>query len=337
MNALDRLVKRYPEVQLATLVDQPPEGDEWLHEIKLDGYRLLGFVAGHGACLRTRNGKDWTEKFPSLVAALETLKAQDAVLDMEAVVLTAEGKSSFQALQAALGNEENASKVVAYVFDLLHLDGEDLCGLPLTKRKEKLKSLLTRSRQKTFLRYSEHVVGAGNKLLAKACASDLEGIVSKKADAPYLPGRQNSWLKSKCAQRQEFIILGSSKARTGVRALGALYLGYRKDATLRYAGKVGTGFSMKSARELADRLEKLAVDKPTLSRSKTGGVGLSEWQSIRWVKPVLICEVAFTEWTQEGHIRHPSFQGLRQDKNAGQVKRETPWQQQGPEKTRARP
>jgi bifunctional non-homologous end joining protein LigD len=166
--------------------------------------------------------------------------------------------------------------------------------------------------------------------LAKACASDLEGIVSKKADAPYVPGRQNSWLKSKCAQRQEFIILGSSKARTGVRAIGALYLGYPKDATLQYAGKVGTGFSMKSARELADRLEKLAVDKPTLTRSEASGIGLSEWQSIRWVKPILICEVAFTEWTQDGHIRHPSFQGLRQDKNAGEVKRETPWPQQKP-------
>jgi bifunctional non-homologous end joining protein LigD len=322
MNALDRLVKHYPEVQLATLVDQPPEGDEWLHEIKLDGYRLLGFVSGHAACLRTRNGKDWTEKFPSVVAALETLKADDAVVDMEAVVLNSEGKSSFQALQA------DASRIVAYVFDLLHLDGEDLSNLPLTKRKEKLKSLLTRSRQKTSLRYSEHIVGEGNKLLAKACASDLEGVVSKKADAPYMPGRQNSWLKSKCAQRQEFIILGSSKARTGVRALGALYLGYRKNAALQYAGKVGTGFSMKSARELADRLEKLAVDKPTLARSDAGGIGLSEWQSIRWVKPVLICEVAFTEWTQDGHIRHPSFQGLRQDKNTGEVKRETPWQQQ---------
>lgn len=330
MSALDRLLKRYPEVQLATLVDKPPEGDEWLHEIKLDGYRLLGFVSGHAACLRTRNSKDWTHKFPSLGAALETLKAEGAVLDMEAVVLTAEGKSSFQALQAALGGGAKANKIVAYVFDLLHLDGEDISSLPLTERKKKLKSLLTRSRQKTFLRYGEHVVGEGNKLLAKACASGLEGIVSKKADAPYQPGRQNSWLKSKCAQRQEFIILGSSKARTGVRALGALYLGYQKDAMLRYAGKVGTGFSMKSARELADRLEKLAVDKPTLTRPETGGIGLSEWQSIRWVKPVLICEVAFTEWTKDGHIRHPSFQGLRQDKNAREVKREIPWQPQRP-------
>ncbi len=329
MNALDRLVQRYPEVQLATLVDQPPEGEQWLHEIKLDGYRLLGFVSGHSACLRTRNGKDWTEKFPSLVAALETLKADDAVLDMEAVVLNSEGKSGFQALQAALGGA-NAGKIVAYVFDLLHLDAEELSGLPLTERKKKLKSLLTESRQKTSLRYSEHVVGDGEKLLAKACASDLEGIVSKKADSPYVPGRQNSWLKSKCAQRQEFIILGSSKARTGVRALGALYLGYKKDATLQYAGKVGTGFSMRTARELADRLDKLAVSKPTLTRSETAGIGLSEWQSIRWVKPVLICEVAFTEWTQDGHIRHPSFQGLRQDKKAQEVKRETPWQQQRP-------
>jgi len=240
------------------------------------------------------------------------------------VILDAEGKSSFQALQAALGGGGNREKIVAYVFDLLHLDGKDLTALPLTVRKEKLHALLKTSGQNSAVRYSEHIVGQGGEMFAKACARGLEGIVSKKADAPYTAGRQKDWLKTKCAQRQEFIILGYSAARTGDRALGALYLGYRKDGALRYAGKVGTGFSMKSAHDLAERFAKLAVTKPVLTRAEMGGLTAGEWQSIRWIKPVLLCEVAFTEWTEDGRIRHPSFQGLREDKDAGEVKKETP-------------
>lgn len=161
-------------------------------------------------------------------------------------------------------------------------------------------------------------------MFAKACRLGLEGIVSKKADAPYIAGRQKIWLKTKCAQRQEFVILGFSQARTGDRALGALYLGYRKNGSLRYAGKVGTGFSMKGARELVDRFAKLTAQKPVLTREETKGLAAREWQSITWVKPVLLCEVAFTEWTEDGRIRHPSFQGLREDKDASEVKKETP-------------
>ena len=315
---------------MATLVDQAPEGEQWLHEIKFDGYRLLGFVSGGIPHLRTRNGKDWTESFPSLAAALEKLKAKDAVLDMEAVILDAEGKSSFQALQAALGGGGKPEKIVAYVFDLLHLDGKTLTDLPLTDRKEKLQALLKKSKQDAALRYSEHIVGQGAKMFAKACAAGLEGIVSKQANAPYRTGRQKAWLKTKCGQRQEFIILGFSAARTGDRALGALYLGYRKDSALHYAGKVGTGFSMKSARDLAQRFKTISVTKPVLTRAETGGLPAREWQSIRWVKPVLLCEVAFTEWTQDGRIRHPSFQGLREDKDAHDVRKEIPCRRNRP-------
>jgi bifunctional non-homologous end joining protein LigD len=321
---LTRLMERYPEVQLATLVDKAPEGTEWLHEIKLDGYRLLGFVSGGLPRLRTRNGKDWTESFPTLAAALENLKAKDAVLDMEAVVVDGEGKSSFQALQAALGDGGNAGKITAYVFDLLHLDGKDLTGLPLTERKEKLQALLKKTRQDTAFRYSEHIAGQGAEMFATACEKGLEGIISKQANAPYRAGRQKAWLKIKCGQRQEFIVLGFSAARSGERALGALYLGYRKDGSLRYAGKVGTGFSMQGARDLVERFAKLEVTEAVLTRAETGGLTGREWQSIRWVKPVLLCEVAFTEWTQDGRIRHPSFQGLREDKDAREVKQETP-------------
>jgi bifunctional non-homologous end joining protein LigD len=323
-DGLERLMQRYPEVQLATLVDRPPEGEQWLHEIKFDGYRLLGFVSGGEARLRTRNGKDWTGSFPPLAAALEKLKAKNAVLDMEAVVVDNEGKSGFQALQTALGDGGNPGQIIAYVFDLLHLNGRDLTAAPLTVRKENLRSLLKKSKERATLRYSEHLAGQGAEMFAQARERGLEGIVSKKADAAYIAGRQKSWLKSKCVQRQEFIILGFSEARTGGRALGALYLGYRKDGALRYAGKAGTGFTMKGASELVKRFAKLAMQKPVLTRAETGGLPAEEWQSIRWIKPVLLCEVAFTEWTQDGRIRHPSFQGLREDKDANDVQQETP-------------
>jgi bifunctional non-homologous end joining protein LigD len=322
-NELKRLLPLYPEVQLATLVDAPPQGEEWLHEIKFDGYRLLGFVSGGAAALRTRNGKDWTGIFPSLAAALEKLKVEDAVLDMEAVIVE-KGKTSFQALQAALGDGGKPEKIVAYVFDLLHLDGKDLTRLPLTERKKKLETLLKKSKQDGWLRYSAHIVGEGEAMFAKACETGLEGIISKRASAPYGAGRQKSWLKIKCSLRQEFIILGFSDARTGGRALGALYLGYKKNGALHYAGKVGTGFSMKSARELAERFAGMVLEKPTLSRAETDGLGAGEWKTVHWIKPSLLCEVAFTEWTQDGHIRHPSFQGLRGDKEAGDVKKEAP-------------
>lgn len=322
--SLDAMTKRYPEMQLATLVDKPPDGESWVHEIKFDGYRLLGFVSGGEARLITRNGKDWTSKFKSLATALENLSVEDGVLDMEAVVLDAEGKSSFQSLQAALGGRGGASKIVGYVFDLLFLNGDDLTRESLIARKEKLETVLKAAKQSTVLRYSQHVTGQGQQMLAKACEKGLEGIIAKDANAPYTPGRNKSWLKIKCGKRQEFVIVGFSDARKGERAIGALYLGYRNDGKLQYAGKVGTGFSMKSAGELADLLETISVTKPTFSRAETSGLAAGEWQAVHWVKPSLICEVAFTEWTDDGKIRHPSFQGLREDKEASEVKKEMP-------------
>lgn len=321
---LRRLIERYPGVQLATLVDKAPEGDGWVHEIKFDGYRLLGFFAEGEVTLRTRNGNDWTSSFPGIVEAMRKLNCDAAVIDLEAVVLDASGKSSFQALQAALGDGGNPETIVAYVFDLLYLDGADLTRLPFTERKSTLKALLKNSKQETALRYSDHFAVEGAEMHEQACAKGLEGIVSKREDAPYIAGRQKTWLKVKCALRQEFIIVGYSAAKTGGRALGALYLGYRKDKALVYAGKVGTGFTMKSARELAERLGNLAVSEPVLTRAETKGMGAGEWSAVHWVRPELLCEVAFTEWTEDGRIRHPSFQGLREDKSAAEVKQEKP-------------
>jgi bifunctional non-homologous end joining protein LigD len=314
-------MKRYSQVQLATLVDTPPEGPQWVHEIKFDGYRLLGYVSGDESRLLTRNGKDWTESFPSLSVALKTLPVKDAVLDMEAVLLDADGKSSFQSLQAALGEGGDRGRIVAYVFDLLHVDGADLTRKTLLERKKRLQAVLKNDKA---LRYSSHVTGQGAEMFAKACETGLEGIISKEADAPYIPGRQRSWLKIKCSRRQEFIIVGFSDARKGERALGALYLAYKRSGALQYAGKVGTGFSMQSARELAERLAKIEVKTPVLNRSETTGLPAGEWRAVHWVKPVMLCEVTFTEWTGDGRIRHPSFQGLREDKDASQVTKEQP-------------
>ncbi|MFL6449065.1 MAG: DNA ligase D [Bryobacteraceae bacterium] len=321
-SGLSALMKRYSGVQLATLVDTSPEGPQWLHEIKFDGYRLLGYVFGGESRLLTRNGKDWTNKFPSLSAALEKLPVKNVVLDMEAVMLDEKGKSSFQSLQAALGEGGNRADIVAYVFDLLCIDDADLTQRSLLERKERLQSLLNSN--KSALRYSAHVLGDGAEMFAKACETGLEGIISKEANAPYVAGRQRSWLKIKCSRRQEFIIIGYSDARKGERALGALYLAYQKNGTLEYAGKVGTGFSMQSARELTQRLAKIGVKLPVLSRSETAGLAAGEWNNFHWVKPTLLCEVAFTEWTADGRIRHPSFQGLREDKHSSEVKQEQP-------------
>jgi bifunctional non-homologous end joining protein LigD len=316
---LAELMRRYAEVQLATLVDAPPEGSQWVHEIKYDGYRLLAFLANGNVRLRTRNGNDWTPKFPSISASVAKLKAKTAILDMEAVVLDSAGKSNFQAMQGALGDGGNPQSIQAYVFDLLYLDGEDITGESLTSRKEALEGLLKKSKASKSLHYSDHVAGRGADMLAKSCAMGLEGVVSKLADSLYRPGRQKTWLKSKCIKRQEFVIIGFTDARTGTRAIGALHLGYNEHGKLKYAGKVGTGFGMKYAQDLYGRLSKLRTDTPPVQDLPRSVV-----KAAHWVKPSLLCEVSFTEWTADGHIRHPSFQGLREDKKPQEVVKEKP-------------
>jgi bifunctional non-homologous end joining protein LigD len=318
-NTVTELIKKYPHVELATLADEPPVGDEWLHEIKFDGYRLVAYCSNGEVRLQTRNGNDWTRKFHSICASVAKLKVKSAVLDMEAVVLDSAGKSSFQAMQHALGEGGNRQSIQAYIFDLLHLDGKDLTGEPLTSRKKTLENLLKKSRANGYLHYSDHVAGRGTEMLAKSCSMGLEGVVSKLAASPYLAGRQRSWLKSKCIKRQEFVIIGYTSARTGPRAIGALHLGYNQNGRMKYAGKVGTGFGMKDARNVYDRLVKLSTKTPVVTGLPPGIL-----KSAHWVKPALLCEVSFTEWTEDGHIRHPSFQGLREDKKPEEVTMENP-------------
>jgi bifunctional non-homologous end joining protein LigD len=252
------------------------------------------------------------------------LKARDAVLDMEAVVLDEHGKSGFQNLQAALGEGGHREQIAAFTFDLLYLDGLDYTKKPLIERKAALAALLQKSKAGKGLVYSDHFAGDGAGIFKKSCALGLEGVVSKRADAPYTAGRDRNWLKSKCIQRQEFVIVGYSDARSGDRALGALYLAYYAEGRLKYAGKVGTGFTMKSARDLAGRFTPLATGTPVLPRAETTGMSLGEYQGVHWLTPKLLCEISFTEWTGDGRIRHPSFQGLREDKHARDVRMEKP-------------
>jgi bifunctional non-homologous end joining protein LigD len=313
------LFERYPDLQLATLVEAPPEGDGWLHEIKYDAYRLLAFLDDRKVRLLTRNRNDWTVRFPSIQASVGRLKARSAVLDVEAAIVEPTGRTDFHALQQALSEFGDSRAIVGYAFDLLHLDGTDLSGCPQIERKEKLQTLLEKSTLGNQLYYSEHVRGSGAAELKKACRLGLEGIVSKFATAPYRTGRQKTWLKSKCLTRQEFIILGFSAAKSGDRAIGALYLGYRRDGEIAYAGKVGTGFTTADATVLLEKMSSLETKTPSAK-----GVPRSELRAIHWVKPKLLCEVVFVEWTKDGYIRHPSFQGLREDKQARSVRRETP-------------
>ena len=317
--AIVELVKRYAHVELASLTDAPPEGDQWMHEIKFDGYRLLAFRSNGEVRLQTRNGNDWTHRFPSIQAAVAKLKVKDAVLDMEAVVLDEAGRSSFQAMQHALGEGGNPQSIHAYVFDLLYLDGKEFTGEPLTTRKKALENILKTSRDGSYLHYSDHVVGQGTKMLSKSCSMGLEGVVSKLLDSLYRAGRQKDWLKSKCIKRHEFVIVGYTAARSGPRAIGALHLGYNQNGELKYAGKVGTGFSMQGARNLYDRLVKLSSKTPAVT-----GVPRSVLPAAHWVRPALLCEVSFTEWTEDGRVRHPSFQGIREDKKPQEVTMEKP-------------
>lgn len=318
-SALHDLMRKYAKVELATLVDRPPVGNDWVHEIKFDGYRLLAYLAGGSVRLITRNGNDWTRNSPGIYVAVSKLKAKSAVLDMEAVVLDADGKSSFQAIQRALGEGGNPRAIQAFVFDILQLDGADFTRKPLTERKAALEKLLAKSRQDKFLHYSDHIAGQGAEMLANSCAMGLEGVVSKRTDSPYSSGRQKSWLKSKCIKRQEFVIIGYTAAKSGPRAIGALHVGYNNRGEMKYAGKVGTGFGMKTAQDLFDRLSRLKVEGPAVKGLPRGLV-----RKALWVKPALLCEVAFTEWTEDGHIRHPSFQGLREDKQPREVLMEKP-------------
>ncbi|MCC6766631.1 MAG: DNA ligase D [Deltaproteobacteria bacterium] len=307
------------EPQLATLVKTAPEGDGWLHEIKFDGYRIGARVADGAVTLFTRAGNDWTTSFPEVRAAVAALPAGCTLLDGEVAAVLADGRTSFQALQRWFSGG-NAT-LVYYVFDLLHLDGEDVARLPLDERKARLERLLRRLPADSLIRYSAHVVGGGRRFLAAACERGLEGIVSKRRDRPYEAGRKGGWTKSKCLHRQELVIGGFTDPEGQRGGIGALLLGvYDGAGALRFAGKVGTGFSQKGAADLRARLDRLERSTAPFAEAPPEA---RRWRP-HWVEPALVAEVAFAEWTDDGRLRQASFQGLRTDKAAREVMREEP-------------
>jgi len=303
--------------QLATLVADPPSGDEWLHEIKFDGYRIGARVRKGAVTLYTRNGNDWTTAFPEIVDAVRKLCVEDALIDGEVAVVLPDGRTSFQALQNASFSPAKRGTLVYFVFDLVRLEGERLEALPLEERKARLRKLVG-GRKTGRIRFSEHISGHGDKFFDQACRLGLEGIVSKRRDLPYRPGRHGGWVKTKCVHRQEFVIGGFTDPEGTRAGLGALLIGYYEGARLVFCGKVGTGFTHKGALELRARLERLEQKMCPFTPPPAGALG----RNAHWVKPEQVCEVMFTEWTGDGKIRHPSFQGLRADKKPKDVKRE---------------
>lgn len=307
------------EPQLATLVDRPPSTGRWVYEIKYDGYRMLASLDRGKVQLRSRNQLDWTRTFPGIAEALAKLDVASAVLDGEVCYVTEDGRSSFQDLQRVLprgGGEIRADQqkqLAFYVFDVLHHDGVDVRDEPLVDRKLRLKILLGKKPPWPLV-YSDHIEGDGHTAFTQACANGLEGLIAKRRDAGYHSGRSADWLKLKCHKRQEFVIVGytASQARAGFRSL---LLGVREGKALRYCGKVGTGFDQALLEDIGARLHKLVIDEPAVDDPP-------RMRDAIWVKPQLVCEVEYTEMTRDGALRHPSFQGLREDKPARQVKRE---------------
>jgi bifunctional non-homologous end joining protein LigD len=308
----------FVEPCLATLADKAPDGANWIHEIKFDGYRLQARLSRGKAKLLTRKGLDWTRKFKGIADAVAELDADSALIDGELVVEGSAGVTSFSLLQEELKSGRQ-NRLVYYVFDLLYRDGQDLRSLPLDERKEALARLIKSAPKHTPLRFSESIAGRGPVLLKQACQLGLEGIVSKLADAPYRSGRGHDWIKTKCTSRQELVIAGFVPSTADAHAVGALVLGFHDKGKLVYAGRTGTGFTHQTARELYKKLK-------ALKRQRTPFAAMpAEERGVRapiWVEPKLVAEVDFHGWTHGDRVRQASYQGLREDKAAADVVRE---------------
>jgi bifunctional non-homologous end joining protein LigD len=301
--------------ELCRLAARAPSGEGWLHEIKFDGYRLIAILTRGRVRLLTRRGEDWSARFPRVAEALAQLGVP-AVIDGEVVVLDERGASDFQRLQNSL--RDGRADPLFFAFDLPWCGGYDLARCPLEERKRLLAQLLGELPAEGRVRFSEHVAGDGSAFLEHACTLGLEGAISKPAAAPYTAGKRLAWIKTKCLLRQEFVVAGWSEPTGSRRHLGALLLGYHEDGALRSAGKVGTGFTDTSLRELAQQLAPLARESSPFAKPPRGAAA----RGVHWVEPTCVVEVAFTGWTSDGRLRHPSFQGVREDKRAEDVVRE---------------
>ncbi|QJQ94892.1 MULTISPECIES: DNA ligase D [Halomonadaceae] len=311
----------FPELKplIPQLVDEVPKGDGWLHELKLDGYRLLAEKRGDEIRLFTRNRNDWTARFPDLTRQLAELACDNAVIDGEVVVYNSDGTTDFQALQNALKDQEEA-ELDFVAFDLPYFEDHDLTRVALPERKALLSRLLDASRSMPNVTLGEGIVGQGEALMEKVCEMGVEGVVSKRLDARYASGKQSSWLKTKCINNDEFVIGGYTEPQGERRHFGSLLLGYYEGEQLIYCGRVGTGFSAKALSSLGAQLRDLQCESSPFQRGPERDIS----RLARWVNPELIAQVHYTTWTRDGRLRHPSFQGLREDKRPRQVKRDIP-------------
>ncbi len=305
--------------QLATATQTPPEGSSWLHEVKFDGYRAMCRIDQGQLKILTRSGLDWTHKFGAITGDLRALVCENALIDGEIVALREDGVSDFQKLANLIGRRANAkveanAGLVLFAFDLLWRDGHDLRHLPLADRKAALQALLQDSGAN--LRFSEHLQGGGAAFYRATCKLGLEGEVAKRTGDPYVSGRGRSWIKVKCMERQEFVVIGWSDPQGSRAKFGALLLGvYRPDGKLHYAGRVGTGFSEASLQQVFSALQDLGTDEAPVLDPPVG----REAKGVHWLQPELVCEVEFAEWTDDDRLRHPSFHGLRKDRLAREV------------------
>lgn len=304
------------EPQLAQLVTKPPQGDDWVHEMKFDGYRIQAQIRDKKATLYSRRGLDWTDKYPPLAKALRKLRVKDAVFDGEVVAQDEKGHSSFQRLQNVMKSGKT-EELIYWVFDLLSVDGKDLRHLPLIARKERLEKLLTKL-DHPQIRFSSHYRGMGEEMIKATCGMNLEGVVSKRVDSTYRSGRNDDWVKSKCIKRQEFVIGGFTDGEGSRVGFGALLLGVYEKGELRFVGKVGTGFDHRLLRDIRSKLRTLETDESSFTLESPRGRGL------HWVKPKLVAEVAFAQWTNDKRLRAPVFMGLREDKSPRQIGIEKP-------------
>lgn len=314
----------YRKPQLATLVDDVPQGNRWMHEIKFDGYRALVAAKGKKVRVYTRNGKDWTDKFDPLVRAIAGLDLPPCLIDGEIVAHDPKGNPDFSTLQKVLkrgsGSQGPNDNLAFYAFDLLELAGEDLTALPNIERKERLEALLGMAEPP--VRFAQHVLGAGEKLYRAMCEAGQEGIISKTIDGKYSSRRGRAWVKVKCTRRQEFVIIGWKASSARARPFASLLLAQHEKGELVYKGNVGTGFSADELGELAAKLKRLERKTPPAEVDRASS------RSVTWVTPKLVAEIAFAEFTADGNVRHASFLGLRSDKGAAEVKPEVPEHQE---------
>ena len=317
----DEKITRNPfdnvNVQLAKLVNTVPEGDEWLYELKYDGYRIFAYLEGNNVRLMTRNGNDYTKRFADIAYSLINWAAGKAmILDGETVVMDGSGKTDFQALQNYMRNPKGQN-LTYIIFDLLALDGVDLRGHRLIDRKEMLEELMKDSPKN--LRFSQHIEGNGKEFLQAACQANLEGIVGKKADSLYSGTRKGDWIKLKCDKRQEFVIGGYTLSDKKTSGVSSVLLGVYEGEELVYAGRAGTGFTVRSMKELEEEFQSMKRETTPFKQAPES----KKNEEITWLQPELVAEIKFAEWTEENLLRQASFKGLRTDKDPRDIKKES--------------